>query len=194
MPKWSPRAVRAACLPMLAAAALALPASADIFAWRTQDGVFAYTDDPERIPARYADQAVRLEDTSLKNYARLTRTDPVATQAAVAARAQRLEALRRMNGLAAPQATAAHAGAGAAGGTTVTVATRNPQAPTVDVRAADGAEPIVVESVLTKERGSVASRHSTIVRQGDRVLAFIKGRRRHTNPNSDIHDEDDLIE
>ena len=39
-------------------AALAAPAVADpVYSWRTEDGGYAFTDDPKGIPARYRDQA-----------------------------------------------------------------------------------------------------------------------------------------
>ncbi len=53
---------------------LLLPAVAHAELWRyeTESGSVAFTDDAERIPARYAEKAVKLEDRSLQDYERTT--------------------------------------------------------------------------------------------------------------------------
>ena len=43
---------------------LAAPIAADIIAYRTEDGVFAYTDDHDKVPARYAHDAVTVPDAN----------------------------------------------------------------------------------------------------------------------------------
>ena len=40
----------------------------------------------------------------------------------------------------------------------------------------------------------VRTRRATIVKQGDKMLAIMKGRSHHFDVNSDIHDEDELLE
>jgi Domain of unknown function (DUF4124) len=179
---------------VLTGAALALPSlvHAEIYAWRTDDGVYAYTDDPERIPARYADQAVAVRDTHLGSYARLTRQDSAAAAAVSARLQQRLEYLRKLNA-SAPGASAA-ANASAPGRTTVTVATGSPQAPTLDISTDANAEPIVVEPVVARKKGDLRTRHTTVVRQGDHTLAVLKGGPTETNPSTGIYDEDELVD
>jgi hypothetical protein len=40
--------------------------------WVTDEGTLAFTDDPKRIPPRYAEQAQAMELLSLDDYARFT--------------------------------------------------------------------------------------------------------------------------
>lgn len=58
----------------LATALLLTPvaAYADFYQYETEDGVISFTDDAERIPARYADRAERHEDRALADYERLS--------------------------------------------------------------------------------------------------------------------------
>ncbi len=58
--------------------------------------------------------------------------------------------------------------------------------------ASAGEGPIVVEPILTKQDGRAATRSTTIVKQGGKVLAIMKGRSHHVDVNSDIYDEDEL--
>ena len=65
----------------LLAPVLLLPALAHAELWRyeTESGSVAFTDDAERIPARYAEKAVKLEDRSLQDYERTTISEPGAS-------------------------------------------------------------------------------------------------------------------
>ena len=176
-----------------AAFLLATPwaASADVYGWRTDDGVFAYTDDRDQIPARYADRAVRVNRKPLADYPRLTREDSQTTRAVSDRLQKRLEHLRRVNA----QDAATAAGTASAGTRqTVSVATGSAQAPFIDVETDGSAAPIVVEPLITKAPGKIRTRRATVIRQGDRTLAVVKSRPHSINPNSDIHDEDDLLE
>jgi len=199
MPYCNPDPVRAvapalrAALGLALALGLAAPAAADVYAWKTDDGVFAYTDDPKKIPARYAEEAVTVRDTRLEAYPRLTREDSQATRAVAARMEKRLEYLRRVNALDARQAAPRGHAAGE-GRATVTVATGSAQAPTMDISVDEGSGPVVVEPILTKRDGKVRTRRSTLVTQGDRTLALIKGPRHNLNPNEDIYEEDDLLD
>lgn len=166
-------------------------ASADIFAWQTEDGVFSYTDDRKSIPARYAKDAVAVPDSRLQAYPRLTVEDTDAAREVSNRLERRLEYLRQLNTPAAP---APRATAPAAGRTTISVATGSAQAPTLDIATHEGGGPIVVEPILTKESGQSRTRRATIVTQGDRTLAVLKGRSHVVNVNEDIYDEDRLID
>src|SRR5262245_20877893 len=80
----------------LAASLVAAPIAADVIAYRTDDGVFAYTDDRDKVPARYAADAVTVHDTQLHAYPRLTVEEPESRD--VASRLEkRLDYLRQMN-------------------------------------------------------------------------------------------------
>ncbi len=186
-------AVRKGALLLAVLMATPVAASADIFAWRTEDGVYSYTDDRESIPARYAKDAVAVRDSRLQAYPRLTVEDTAATREVSTRLERRLEYLRQLNTQTAPARKSTRS-ATASGRTTLSVATGNAQAPTLDIETDESQGPIVVEPILTKESGKVRTRRATIVKQGDRTLAVVKGRSHVVNVNDDIYDEDRLIE
>src|SRR5262245_36844809 len=82
---------------------LAAPIAADIIAYRTEDGVFAYTDDHDKVPARYAHDAVTVRDTNLHAYPRLTVEDSRSTSAVNARLEKRLDYLRQVNAASATE-------------------------------------------------------------------------------------------
>lgn len=51
---------------------LLLVAGVIVHVWTTDEGTLAFTDDPKRIPARYAEQARAFELQPLDDYARFT--------------------------------------------------------------------------------------------------------------------------
>jgi len=169
-------------------------AGADVYAWRTDDGVFAYTDDPKKIPARYADEAVAVRDTELAAYPRLTQEDSAAAREVTERMQQRLEYLRRVNGLDTRTARPSPTTVRSNERTTVSVATGNDRLPILDVSTASGDEPIVVEPILSRSSDESVTRRTTLVKQGDRTLAVVKGRSHHYNVNEDIYDEEELEE
>lgn len=169
--------------------------TAEVYSWTTEDGTRAWTDDRDSVPPRYADQVRVLgeKDSGLQGYERLTRPDPAASDRYADRLAQRLEHLRRVNDQPTAAATARRAAPSA---TTLSLSTGGVNSPRIDLSTsgAPGEEPLIVEPVLTKRHGAVRTRRSTVVRQGDKTVAIIKGRRHHTNPNDDIYDEEDLDE
>ncbi|MEM7412851.1 MAG: DUF4124 domain-containing protein [Myxococcota bacterium] len=179
-----------------AAFLLATPmaASAEVYGWRTDDGVFAYTDDKDQIPSRYVDRAVRVNQKRLADYPRLTKEDTATTRSVSDRLAKRLEHLRRLNATETVAARGYAPSAGAGGRTTVSVATGSAQAPNLDIETDASSEPIVVEPILTKAPGKIRTRRSTVIRQGDKTLAIVKGRPHSINPNEDIYDEDELLD
>jgi hypothetical protein len=179
---------------LAASLALAAPgaALADIIAYRTEDGVFAYTDDREKVPARYADEAVTVPDSRLRSYPRLTVEDTGAARAVSQRLERRLDYLRQVN--AATSAERDVAVAAASQRRAVTVATGSAHVPTLDVPVDEGTGPIIVEPILTKEAFRPRTRRATVIKQGDQTLAIVKGRSHHIDINSDIHDEETLLE
>jgi hypothetical protein len=57
---------------VLVAAWLPTAAAADFYGYETEEGTVAYTDEIERVPARYRDGAERLQERGLDEYARTT--------------------------------------------------------------------------------------------------------------------------
>ena len=68
----------------------------------------------------------------------------------------------------------------------------NDYAPSVEISENYGDEPIVVETLFARPEGKMVTRHSQVVRQGDKILSIMKPRLREWNVSTDIHDEADL--
>lgn len=170
--------------------ALAAPAAAEgIYAWRTDDGGYAYTDDPKSIPSRYREQAERREAAPLAGYQRFTPEDAPATARYAERLTARLEYLRSLNAEASPAAPVRR------GGPQVLSlrAGSGENAPLVDLGGADPeGGPIVVDTVHIRDRGKATTRPGVVVRQDGRTLAVVKSRSREINVNQDILEEDDF--
>ena len=183
--------------PLRTAAALALcglvagPAAAgEFFAWRTDDGSYAYADDEKNIPARYRERAVRQETERLDDYARYTAKDGAATQRYERDLAERLAHLRRRNTTGAPLPPVS---AGAAATGSVSLRLGGEHAPTIGLDTGNASRPVIIEKVRMRPKGQMATRHNTIVRRGDDVLAVIKGNLAVENsPSHYVTEESDL--
>ncbi len=96
---WSPRArvaiVAAICL------GLAAPALAGTFySWQTEDGVYSYTDDAKRIPAKYKKEAERRPMGELTRYKRYTEVSSEKAKPYVERIHERQSAYREMTAVA----------------------------------------------------------------------------------------------
>ena len=173
-------------------AALAAPAAADrVYSWRTDDGGYAFTDDPKAIPARYRDQAKLRESARLGDYKRYTPSDDAAAERYAAQLTERLAHLRAMN--AQPVARRNPVAAPGSGPTaSLTMQSANGYAPSVEISQNTGGEPIVVETLFTRPEGKMVTRQTQVVRQGDQILSILKPRLREWNVTTDIHDESEL--
>lgn len=181
---------------VLGGMALTLPAvtaGGELYSWRTDDGVYAYTDDPKAVPARYADEVQVVPSAGLSGYERFTQQDGAAANHYAERMAKRLDYLRQVNTTPAP-APRGYAPGPARATTTISVATGNEQAPRLDITTPTGAgqAPLVLEPVITKPDGWVVTRRTTLVKQGGQTIAVLKGAKRETNPSTDFLDEDDL--
>jgi hypothetical protein len=150
----------------------ALPALAgEIYSWRTEDGGYAFTDDEKAIPPRYRDQVETRATEGLGDYPRLTPTDTGASDAYSRRLAERLEHLRSLN----RDLDAVHAARPAEPGVdslAVQTGHFNIGVPLED----EGDEPLVIEKVRFRHKRELATRHNTVIRRGDEVLAVIKGK------------------
>jgi hypothetical protein len=169
--------------------AVAQTAAAEIYAWRTEDGGYAYTDDRDQIPARYRDQAKLMARKSLKSYERYTPQDAASSARYAERLERRLQSLREAN---MPVARAPQAQPPAP--SRLLVSTGGEGAPAIEVPM-DGtvaSKPVVVEPHLTMRSGDFRTRRTTVVRQGDRTIAILKGPSHNIDPVGDILDEDAL--
>ena len=178
---------------------LAGPAFAgNVYSWVTEDGTYAFTDDPKRIPAKHKAEAKARPMGDLKRYGRYTvdRTDKNYTE-----RLRQRQADLRDREATAPQIVVSGQGAGSGAGLTYNMPFNvgrsgggqrgaGLQLPLAGAAGGAGAatdEPITVESVRVKPVDGEASRHMTIVKQGDRVISVFKGenRDRTSEPTSE---------
>ena len=157
----------------VALAALCLPAAAGADLWRyeTESGSVSFTDDFERIPRRYADKAVQIEDRSLADYERTTISEPGASIESAKTTID-LEALDAR--LAADSGTRGAAAAAGQGGGSGRVSIRLDDGIHLDVDA-DSDEPIYVDHGQYLNRKGFLSPH-TVVSRGGKPLIIIDER------------------
>jgi hypothetical protein len=171
--------------------AFAQAAVAEIYAWRTEDGGYAYTDDRDQIPARYREQAQALKRRSLESYERFTPQDAASAEDYAERLERRLQSLREANARSAVASTAAQPQAAPTGN--LLVSTGGDNAPQIEVpMSASSSAPVVVEPHLSKRSGDFRTRRTTVVRQGDRTIAILKGPPHNFDPVNGILDEDEL--
>jgi hypothetical protein len=177
---------------MLAALFVAGPAAAQsrYYAWRTEDGSYAFTDDAKAIPAAHRASAETRSLGSLRSYTQLTPSDARAARDYAARLDARLEHLRQLN---APPASELPATAAAASGPALSLRTGGDDSPLLQV-AGDAAsdEPMIVETLRAHPANKLVTRNNLVVRQGDRTLAIVRSRGREWNVAEDIHIEEDL--
>lgn len=186
------RGVHLAPLALALGLVLAAPAAmAEMYAWRTDDGGYAYTDDLDQVPARYKDRVTVVGTKKLEDYERFTPQDSAASDRYAERLAERLAHLREVN---APQLRAAAPATVAAmvPERTLSLATGDEEAPRIDVPIEQGAGPVVVEPVQAKRSGDIRTRRVTVIRQGGETLAVIKSDPQQFDLADDIHDEEDI--
>lgn len=159
----------------------------NVYSWVTDDGTYAFTDDSKRIPAKHRDEAKRRPMGELARYERFTEVDVPENRESYEDRIlARREALRDAV-VAAPRGAVAGAVVAAGPSMDYTVAVtggttrsgRNGVSLRVPTGTQDGSdEPTTIESRRMDPSDSLATRHWTIVKQGDRVVSIIKGERR----------------
>ncbi len=158
-----------------------------LYTWRTDDGGYAFTDDKDNIPARYRDQVESRKSADLDDYGRLTTPVTGSTQDHATKLQKRLAWLRSSNAVPAKVS-------GIRVSKTQSMAlTGGRNAPKLDITST-GVEPIVVEEKRYMPEGSMTSSRATVVRQGGRVVAVLKGSGTHDHSLSDYDTETGLFE
>jgi hypothetical protein len=143
----------------------------EIYSWRTEDGGYAFTDDEKAIPPRYRDQVETRATEGLGDYPRLTAPDAGASDAYSRRLADRLDHLRSLN----RDLDAAHAAPPAQTGLD-SLAVQTGHFNIGVPLEGEGDEPLVIEKVRFRHKSEMATRHNTVIRRGDELLAVIKGR------------------
>ena len=173
--------------------AMAGPAFAgNVYSWVTEDGTYAFTDDAKRIPATYRSEAKSRPMGDLKRYGRYTvdRTGKGYTDRLDQRRADLREraSAEPSNVTAAPTSmpgttsglkyAVPFIGGGSPGGHRGAQMQLGLGGPGMG----DNGEPMSVESLRMQPSQGQATRHVTVVKQGDRVVAVIKGEIRDRSP------------
>jgi hypothetical protein len=183
-------------------AGLAGPAFAgNVYAWKTEDGTYAFTDDSKRIPAKHRSEARLRPVGQLTRYERYT---PVSAERGKPYAERLRERQAELRSMAATASQGAIAGAMSTQGTgigyTVPVngggSTGGRSAASIRIpvdgrntaQASD--EPTVIESRRMQPTDSLATRHWTFVKQGDRIVTVIKGERRQRPLKAELQEKD----
>jgi len=150
-----------------------------VYSWRTEDGTVSFTDDTKHIPSRYRDQAEARKMQDLGGYKRFTPADKSTTDADYASRLNmRLAALRGEDVKGGAEA----AEAGSTDGVSVIVGGTRYGRNAMVIPAGDrteGEAPTIVEQRRTKPSDSMATRHETVLRQGDRIISIQRDEKSH---------------
>lgn len=156
---------------LVAGVALAGPAVAgNIYSWRTQSGDVAFTDDIKSVPSRYRDQVETRRTEPLGDYARFSSQDSEGADSYEERLQARLIHLQQLNDALTQQETDIPSAADSAslriGGTAD---------PVLNLAGNVADAPVIVERIRVIRAGQIATRHDTVVRQGNRTLAIIRG-------------------
>jgi len=149
-----------------------------VYRWKTDEGTYAFTDDPKQIPAKYRDRARRSTLRPLQTYRNYTPAQDAATGAHVK---QMREAARYFSELNARLDRRQPVGVVVRGVPTPEsdAVVRSSTSGRTFVEAqtgldGDDAAPLVIEEKRFYVPGENVTRRDTIVRRGDRILAITK--------------------
>ena len=163
-------------------AGLAGPAFAgNVYSWVTEDGTYAFTDDSKRIPAKHRAEARKRPMGKLTRYERFTPVSSAFTKSHAEKLRERQMELRKMTATALKSAVVGAArsqavgldysipvsGGSGGGGASIEVPIGNGALPDF--------EPTTIENIRVKPQNSLATRHWTVVKKGDRLVTVIKG-------------------
>lgn len=167
---------------------LAGPALAgNVWSWVTEEGTYAYTDDPKRIPARHRDEARMRSMGKLSEYERYTEIAPGPDQPYAEQIRDRRSELRQLTettptgvvvGATPPREAGVAYAVPATGGRGRAGSGASIMVPLTKSRTESDPEPTTIESIRVEPRDSLATRHWTVVKRGDEIVTVIKGERR----------------
>lgn len=174
----------------------------NVYSWVTEDGTYAFTDDSKRIPAKHRAEARKRTMGKLTRYERFTEVSSESKAPyAERIRARRLE-LREM-AASALQGAAVGAVQSQSSGLVYTIPGGGGNGRrggsrgvsmlfSVGDQASADSELTTIESIRVKPSHSLASRHWTIVKRGDRIVTVIKGEPRQRSLRSTPESDFDL--
>jgi hypothetical protein len=156
----------------------------EVYSWTTVDGNVAFTDNPKNIPARYRDQMQVRKSEGIVDYARFTSENSAETEHYSDQLAKRVEYLRRVN---------SDRGTTRAADENVGVASITVSGVDLRLTAVDADAPIIVEKLRVKSADQISTRHDTLVSQGGKPLAIVRGNQGgEVDASANILNEEDL--
>ena len=172
----------------------------NVYSWVTENGTYAFTDDSKRIPAKHRADVKKRPMGKLTRYERFTEVSSESNQPHADRIRERRLALRNVTtaapmgavvGAVQPQtsgimyavpASGNSGGRGGGAGASIVVPVGN--------QASADSGPTTIQSVRVKPRRNMATRHFTVVKNGDRIVTVIKGelnqRPLRSRPESDF--------
>lgn len=186
----------------LLVASLAGPALAgSVYSWRSEDGSFAFTDDPKRIPAKHKAEAKKRYVGKLSRYERYTKltadvdkpyTERLREQQSAMRQAKMATPPGVVIGSTATTQADVFYGLPASGGRGRAGAGASYIVPLDGDRTMSDNRPTTIESIRVKPVNSMATRHWTVVKKGDRIVSVIKGELRQRPLKSKSESDFDL--
>jgi hypothetical protein len=170
----------------------ALPAAArDIYAWRTDDGVYAFSGEIDAVPERYRDEVEVRRSASLTDYRRYTAEDDAAADRYEEELAERLALLRDDRvGQPAMQPTGT-AATRAPDYVTVRSGGRNGGGVEVSTPISGGDAALETDTVNMRRKNGMLTQPVRVTRRGDKIISVDKPRNRVYSLD-DVVDEGDL--
>jgi len=161
--------------------AFAAPAFAGaVYSWQTEDGTYAFTDDPKRIPARYKDAAVKKTMGKLSNYPYLTPAKKFKGPDYYERLAGRLATLqdRELGQVVAELRAMGGGGPSPASGEQALVGFRTGRRPNMMMAVptqVGGEVPLTFEQHRVRTPGRNSTKHNSVMRRGNKVVAIREG-------------------
>ena len=148
-----------------------------VWRWQTEEGVYAFTDDPKRIPARYRSQARASTLRPLATYSQYTPAQRSGQKSWTKNMQQAARNLAELNARVDGRGPGVVYGVADPGTDAVIRSSTSGQTfveAQTGLATADSGEPLVIEEKRFYVPGLNVTRRDTIVRQGDRILAITK--------------------
>lgn len=146
-----------------------------VYRWKTDDGVYAFTDDPKRIPAKYRAEAKASPMRSLRGYKNYTPAQRSGTRAHLKEMQESAREMARLNARLSGGAPPAPSGAYGVPPEEAVIRVGTAGQSQVEIQSADlSDEPFIIEQKRFYVPGLNSTRRDTIVRQGDKIIAVTK--------------------
>jgi hypothetical protein len=159
-----------------------------VYSWRSEDGTISFTDDEKHVPSRYRDSAEVKQTEKLDEYERFTASENDSDGSYAERLKQRRDALQGAGTVVITPVPAGSSMSTIVGGTRYG---RGGLVVPLDGTTTNSNEPVIIENRRTKPSDSMATRHETVVRQGDRVISIQRDELSHRDHTGMVPPVDD---